>query len=139
MYEPRETSDHNTYEPEVDDYVVWDRGEHGIDEGWVYFKGDPVDNEKRIKSGWNPTSQYITIETSVKPKPNHYYSSGKEMKHKMIHTLLICNRENWNQLKFIKKREHKECQHYSQYDDVHGNEDSVSMYKSQRHRYDDVQ
>ena len=134
-----ELNDHNTYEPEVDDYVVWDRGEHGIDEGWVYFKGDPVDNEKRIKDGWNPVSQYITIETSVKPKPNHYYSSGKEMKHKMIHTLLICNRENWNQLKFIKKRDHKECQHYSQYDDVHANEEGVNMYKSQRHRYRDIQ
>ena len=106
----------------------------------VYFKGEPFDNEKRVKNGWNPLSQYITIETSVKLKPNHYYSSGKEMKHKMIHTLLICNRENWNQLKFIKKRNSKECQHYSQYDDVHGNEDSgVSMYKSQRHRYTDTQ
>ncbi len=33
------------YEPEVDDYVIWDRGEYGIDEGWVYFKGDEVDKE----------------------------------------------------------------------------------------------
>ena len=128
------------YEPEVDDYVVWERPNGDIDEGWVYCKTDPVDNEKRIKEGWKPLSQYITIETSVKPKPNHYYSSGKEMVHKYIHTLLICNRENWNQLKFVKRRNSKECQHYSQYDDVHGNEDrSVSMYKSQRHRYEDLQ
>ena len=84
-------------------------------------------------------SQYITIETSVRPKPNHYYSSGKEMKHKLIHTLLICNRENWNELTFVKRRGDVECQHYSQYDDVHGNEDGVSMYKSQRHRYTDIQ
>ena len=28
---------------------------------------------------------------------------------------------DWHELKFIKKRKHKECQHYSQYDDVHGN------------------
>ena len=28
------------YEPEVDDYVIWDQGKYGIDEGWVYFKGD---------------------------------------------------------------------------------------------------
>ena len=61
------------------------------------------------------------------------------MKHKLIHTLLICNRENWGELKFIKKRNHKECLHYSQYDDVHGNEDSAKMYKSQRHRYRDIQ
>ena len=56
------------YIPQVDDYVIWDQGIHGKDEGWVYFKGDPVDNEKRIKDGWNPITQYITIETSVKPK-----------------------------------------------------------------------
>ena len=134
MYEP------NTYEPEVDDYVVWDRPNGDIDEGWVYFKGDPVDNEQRAKNGWNPLSQYITIETSVKPKHDCIYSSGKPMRHKMIHVLLICNRECWHELKFIKRRNSKECQHYSQYDDVHGNEDgSVSMYKSQEHRYSDVQ
>ena len=128
------------YEPSVDDYVIWERPNGDIDEGWVYFKADPVDNEKRVKNGWNPLSQYITIEVSVKPKPNHYYSSGKEMKHKMIHVLLICNREDWNELKFIKRRNSKECQHYSQYDDVHGNEDSsISMYKSQTYRYTDVQ
>ena len=137
MYEPR---DHNTYEPQVNDYVIWERPNGDIDEGWVYCKTDPVDNEKRIKEGWKPLSQYITIETSVKPKPDHHYSSGKEMVHKYIHTLLICNRENWNELKFIKKRTDKqECQHYSQYDDIHGNEDGVSMYKSQRHRYTDIQ
>ena len=123
------------YEPEVNDYVIWERPNGDIDEGWVYCKTDPVDNEKRLKEGWKPLSQYITIETSVRPKPNHMYND----KHKFIHTLLICNRENWNQLKYIKKRNGKECEHYSQYDDVHGNEDSVSMYKSQRHRYRDIQ
>ena len=128
------------YEPSVDDYVVWERPNGDIDEGWVYFKGEPVDNEQRVKNGWNPLSQYITIETSVKPKPTCMYSSGKPMKHKMIHTLLLCNSENWNELKFIKRRNSKECQHYSQYDDVHGNEDgSASMYKSQEHRYTDIQ
>ena len=53
------------YEPQVNDYVIWTTALGMIHEGWVYFKGDPVDNEKRIKSGWNPVSQYITIETSV--------------------------------------------------------------------------
>ena len=95
------------YEPEVNDYVIWERPNGDTDEGWVYHKGDPVDNEKRIKSGWNPVSQYITIETSVRPKPNYYYSSGKEMKHKMIHTLLICNRENWNELSLLKREQIK--------------------------------
>ena len=41
-----------TYEPQVDDYVIWKRPNGDIDEGWVYFKGDPVDNEKRVKNGW---------------------------------------------------------------------------------------
>ena len=126
------------YEPEVNDYVIWERPNGDTDEGWVYFKGDPINNDKRVKDGWNSLSQYITIETSVRPKPNYYYSSGKEMRHKYIHVLLICNRENWNELTFIKNRTDVECQHYSQYDDVHGNE-GVSMYKSQRHRYRDIQ
>ena len=108
------------YEPEVDDYVRWNHPDGTVDEGWVYFKGDPVDNEKRVKSGWNPVSQYITIETSVKPKPDYHYTSGKEMVHKMIHTLLLCNSEDWNELTYIRKRDHKEIQHYSQYDDSHG-------------------
>ena len=41
------------YEPQVDDYVIWNRPNGDIEEGWVYFKGDPVDNEKRVKQGWN--------------------------------------------------------------------------------------
>ena len=81
------------YEPQVDDYVRWTNSLGQVHEGWVYFKGDPVDNEKRKKDGWNPLSQYITIETGTKPKPHCVYSSGKPMRHKMIHILLLCNRE----------------------------------------------
>ena len=40
-------------DPKVNDYVIWDKGEYGKDEGWVYFFCD----------------EYITIETSVRPKP----------------------------------------------------------------------
>ena len=50
------------YEPEVDDYVIWDRGEYGKDEGWVYFKGDEVDNEKRVKFGWKPALQHPRVQ-----------------------------------------------------------------------------
>ena len=50
-------SNQTNYEPEVDDYVIWNRPNGDIEEGWVYFKGDPVDNEKRVKQGWNPVSQ----------------------------------------------------------------------------------
>ena len=127
------------YEPEVDDYVVWDRGEYGKNEGWVYFKGDPVDNELRIKQGWNPVARYITIETGIRPKPQCEYS--KNDPHKYIHTLLLCYESSWHQLKFIKKRESKVIQHYSQYDDVSGIEepgDKLSkMYKSQEGRLPD--
>ena len=92
-------SNQTNYEPEVDDYVIWDRGEYGIDEGWVYFKGDPVDNELRIKQGWNPVARYITIETGIRPKPQCQYS--KNDPHKYIHTLLLCYDSDWHQLKFV--------------------------------------
>ena len=43
------SSEDKPYEPEVDDYVVWER-ETWVgpisDEGWVYFKGDPVEEKK---------------------------------------------------------------------------------------------
>ena len=106
------------YEPQVDDYVIWNRPNGDIEEGWVYFKGDPVDNEKRIKDGWNSVSRYITIETNVRDKPNCMYSSGKPMRHKKIHTLLLCNENCWHELEYVKHRRTREILHYSQYDDV---------------------
>ena len=85
------------YEPEVDDYVVWDRGEYGKNEGWVYFKGDPVDNELRIKQGWNPVARYITIETGVRDKPKEQLEGSSSL-HNKIHTLLLCYDTNWHEL-----------------------------------------
>ena len=130
-----------TYEPQVDDYVIWNRPNGDIEEGWVYFKGDPVDNEKRVKQGWNTISRYITIETNVKPKPNCVYTSGKPMRHKMIHTLLLCNEECWHELVYVKHRRIREIQHYSQYDDVNQEEPiaktGVEMYKAQEGRLQD--
>ena len=102
------------YEPEVNDYVVWDRGEYGKDEGWVQFK---CDKEITYNLKGIAQSRYITIETGVRPKPNCDYA--KNDPHKYIHTLLLCYETNWHQLKFVKKRETKNCQHYSQYDDTH--------------------
>ena len=49
------------YEPEVDDYVVWERPNGDWEEGWVYFKGDPPVK----KRGFPETPRYITIEVSV--------------------------------------------------------------------------
>ena len=110
------------YEPQVDDYVIWERPSGDTDEGWVYFKGDVEDNEKRKKQGWNPLSQYITIEIHVYPKKECTYTSGKPMRHKNIHCLLICNRENWQQLRFVKNRRESS---------------SLDMYKSQDGRHPD--
>ena len=124
-----------TYEPQVDDYVIWKRPNGDIDEGWVYFKGDPVDNEKRNKQGWNSVSQYITIEIHVYPKKECVYTSGKPMRHKNIHCLLICNKDNWNELEYVKNRRVEE--HYKelaeiQREDKKQEEDRLaSMYKSQ--------
>ena len=69
------------YVPKVNDYVIWDKGEYGIDEGWVYFYDD----------------EYITIETHVKPKPPDQYTTNE--RHKYIHTLLLCHNQYWNELK----------------------------------------
>ena len=59
------------YEPEVDDYVIWERESWtGIlrDEGWVYFKAEPIEHKK----GFSKHERYITIETSVRDKPKEY-------------------------------------------------------------------
>ena len=113
-----------TYEPQVDDYVIWKRPNGDIDEGWVYFKGDPVDNEKRNKQGWNNLSQYITIEIHVYPKKECRYTSGKPMRHKNIHCLLICNKDNWNELEYIKNRRVEE--HYKELAEIQ-REDKLSL------------
>ena len=106
------------YEPEVNDYVVWERecwsGVHK-DEGWVYFKGD-IPEEKK---GFRTNPRYITIETGVRDKPKEEIDCKSSLKHDKVHTLLLCYESQWKQLKFIKRRETTNCQHYSQYDDVH--------------------
>ncbi len=91
------------YVPEVNDYVIWDKNEYGKDEGWVYFKCE----------------EYITIETGIKPRPD---AECEGSKHKFIHTLLLCGREYWCQLEYVKRRESTRIEHWSQYDDINGNE-----------------
>ena len=124
-----------TYEPQVDDYVIWKRPNGDWEEGWVYFKGDPVDNEKRVKDGWNPLSQYITIETGVKPKKECVYTSGKPMRHKNIHTLLLCNKDNWHELEYVKNRRveahYKELAEIQREDKKQEEDKLAAMYKSQ--------
>ena len=117
-YEPKDSND-KSYEPEVNDYVVWEREtwariEH--DEGWVYFKGDPVEHKK----GFNHQERYITIETAVYDKPIEQLKDSPL--HKKTHTLLLCYESQWHQLRYVKKRKSANCQHYAEYDDVTGNE-----------------
>ncbi len=103
------------YEPEVDDYVIWEKQTWcGIstDKGWVYFKGDPVEPKK----GFPNQARYITIETAVYDKPAEQLKDSPL--HKKTHTLLLCYEQDWKDLKFVRKRESKHCCHYSQYDDV---------------------
>tara|TARA_B100000287_G_scaffold27746_1_gene26295 strand:+ start:404 stop:724 length:321 start_codon:yes stop_codon:yes gene_type:complete len=104
-----------SYEPEVNDYVVWEReswsGVHK-DEGWVYFKADPIEPKK----GFPTHPRYITIETHCYDKPPEQLKDSPL--HKKTHCLLLCYEHQWKELKFVKKRESPHCQHYSQYDDV---------------------
>ena len=87
-----------SYIPKVNDYVIWDKGEYGKDEGWVYFFSE----------------EYITIETGIRPKPPDQYSAND--RHKYIHTLLLCHAPFWKDLQYVKSRESKHPQHYSECD-----------------------
>jgi len=92
------------YEPEVNDYVIWERNIHGrieIDQGWVYFKGDKTEPKK----GFSDNPRYITIETGIREKPKCKYA--KDDPHKYIHTLLLCYESSWKELKFVKRRKHR--------------------------------
>ena len=71
-----------TYKPKTNDYVTWVKGV----EGWVYF----VDDE------------YITIEYVVRPKDEVNYLACSI--HANERLLVVCYREDWNQLKYIKSR-----------------------------------
>ena len=96
------------YIPQVNDYVIWTNDMGTIDEGWVYWKGDPVDNKQREKFGWKPVQNYITIETGLREKPKCEYN--KRDPHKHIHILVCCYEHQWHQLKFVKRRKSKHDQ-----------------------------
>ncbi len=72
-----------TYDPQVNDYVVWSKGV----EGWIYFKG----------------KDYITIEQSVRPKDEINYQCCSI--HRNERVLVICYPEQWKELEYIKSRE----------------------------------
>ena len=103
------------YTPQVNDYVIWESLNEGVnDEGWVYFICPELDN----KVGFTTHTRYITIETSIKPRPvceTEAQLQGKIHipKHKYIHTLLLCYEHDWHQLKYIKSR--PDCKSKSYY------------------------
>jgi len=105
-----------TYDPQVDDYVIWNRLNGDIEEGWIYFVGDKIPK----KRGFNESPQYLTIEVAVRDKPDCKYSSGKSMLHRKIHTLLLCYVDDWKDLEYVKNRR-----------DVEEKDNILSMYKSQ--------
>lgn len=74
-----------TYTPSINDFVVWDNGK-GV-EGWVYFKCD----------------EYITIEHSVRPKDEINYLACSI--HANERLLVVCYKEDWKQLKYVKSRQ----------------------------------
>ena len=94
------------YEPEVNDYVIWKRKNCDIiDEGWVYFKGEKLEDKK----GFKPHTRYLTIEVAIREKPvcktsDKFRQKHNTLKHKYIHTLLLCNDANWSELKYVKYR-----------------------------------
>ena len=89
MYEP--------YEPEVNDYVIWTTQLGMVHEGWVYWKGDPIEPKK----GWPTPTDYITIEIGTKEREVCEYTADKPIKHKKHHVCLLCYKHQWNELKFV--------------------------------------
>jgi len=74
-----------TYEPQVNDFVKWNKGI----EGWVYFK----------------CGEYITIEHSVRPKDELNYRACSI--HANDRLLVICYNNQWDQLEYVKSRKSK--------------------------------
>jgi len=72
-----------SYEPQVNHYVKWKKDV----EGWVYF----VDKE------------YITIEYNVRPKDEVNLECCPI--HKNNRLLVVCYKEQWEQLDYVKSRE----------------------------------
>lgn len=75
----------SSYEPKVNDYVIWENGK-GC-EGWVYFK----------------CKDYVTIETAVWKKDDENYAYCSL--HRNDRVLVLCYKGQWKELKYVKTRE----------------------------------
>ena len=87
-----------SYDPQVNDYVIWTTPLGMKHEGWIYFKGEPPVQ----KRGWKKSVNYVTIELGVKRKPECQYE--KNNPHKNVHILLCCYEHQWHELQFVKRR-----------------------------------
>ena len=72
-----------SYEPQVNHYVKWTKG---VD-GWIYFKCE----------------EYVTIEYNVRPKDEVNLDCCPI--HKNDRLLVICYKDQWYQLEYVKSRE----------------------------------
>ena len=117
-----------SYDPQVNDYVIWKTEVGQVHKGWIYFKGEPPVH----KRGWKKQVNYVTIELGVKRKPECQYE--KNNPHKNVHILLCCYEHQWPELRYVKRRK-------SKYDDTEPDViiDEYPDYKSQENRYIDVQ
>jgi hypothetical protein len=102
------------YDPQVNDYVIWNRPNGDIEQGWIYFKGDELEKKK----GFKECPRYLTIEVAIREKKvcETEAQLGKKNKHqhKYIHTLLLCNSTNWSELKYVKSRQNAHSTEYFQ-------------------------
>ena len=73
------------YEPQVNDYVIWDQGKNI--EGWVYFKDET----------------YITIEVCVRPKDCINYEACSI--HRNERLLVLCYHNQWKELVYVRSRD----------------------------------
>ena len=117
-----------SYEPQVNDYVIWKTELGQVHKGWIYFKGEPPVQ----KRGWKKQLNYVTIELGVKKKPECQYE--KNNPHQNVHILLCCYEHQWHELQYVKRRK-------SRYDNtiVDETDNWTKLYKSQEGRYLDIQ
>ena len=115
-----------TYEPKVNDYVVWTTALGMVHKGWVYFVASPSEP----KRGWTTPQRYCSIEIATKPRPTCDLTT---FLHKRIHVCICCYESNWSELEsmFGGGSQSKMTTDPDQL--------SYGAYKSQKHRYSDPQ
>ena len=81
-----------SYQPKVNDYVIWKDSLGRVTEGWVYFAD----------------SSYITIEIGVRCKDQENIEHCPI--HEKTHCCVVCYPENWHELKYVRSRECVKCE-----------------------------